>query len=87
MSEQIVAPPCEEPEDLSDCVIVEEAEIPSGCIQTPSGIKCPDTAPSDVCKPFQLSGNKDECINEEYVEESLGIVRHIGVSELVRAVP
>jgi hypothetical protein len=73
MSEQIVAPPCEEPEDLSDCVIVEEAEIPSGCIQTPSGIKCPDTAPSDVCKPFQLSGNKDECIIEDYVEESLGI--------------
>ena len=73
MSDQIIAPPCEEPEDLSDCVIAEETEIPSGCIQTPSGIKCPNTAPSDVCKPFQLSENTDECIIEDYVEESLGI--------------
>jgi hypothetical protein len=73
MTEQIIAPPCEEPEDLTDCVIVEEPEIPSGCIETPSGIKCPDTAPSDVCKPFQLSENTDECIIEDYVEEALGI--------------
>lgn len=73
MAEQITAPPCETPEDLSDCVVAADAVIPSGCIQTPTGIKCPDTAPSDVCKPFQLSENSDECIIEDYVEEALGI--------------
>ena len=73
MTDQIIAPPCEEPEDLTDCVVDEETEVPAGCIETPSGIKCPDTAPSDVCKPFQLSENTDECIIEDYVEEALGI--------------
>ncbi|KKM02366.1 hypothetical protein LCGC14_1785130, partial [marine sediment metagenome] len=73
MAEKIVAPPCEAPEDLSDCVVAAETTIPSGCIETPTGIKCPDTKPSDVCKPFQLSENRDECIIEDFVEESLGI--------------
>ena len=73
MAEQITAPPCETPEDLSDCVVVAETKVPSGCIETPNGIKCPDTTPSDVCKPFQLSENSDECVIEDYVEEALGI--------------
>ena len=73
MAEKIVAPPCEAPEDLSDCEIVADTVIPSGCIETPQGIKCPDTKPSDVCKPFQLSENRDECIIEDFVEEALGI--------------
>ncbi|MHA2404370.1 MAG: discoidin domain-containing protein, partial [Candidatus Kariarchaeaceae archaeon] len=73
MAEEIIAPPCEEPEDLTDCVVEEEATIPSGCIETPNGIKCPNTAPSDVCRPFQLSENADECIIEDYVEEALNI--------------
>ncbi len=73
MAEQITAPPCETPEDLSDCVAAPETTVPSGCIETPTGIKCPDTTPSDVCKPFQLSENNDECIIEDYVEEALGI--------------
>ncbi len=73
MAEQITAPLCETPEDLSDCVVAADAVVPSGCIKTLTGIKCPDTAPSDVCKPFQLSENSDECIIEDYVEEALGI--------------
>ena len=73
MAEQIIAPPCEEPEDLSECIVDEGTVVPSGCIETPSGVKCPNTAPSDVCKPFQLSDNEDECIIKDYVEEALGI--------------
>ena len=70
---KITAPPCEAPENLSDCAVVEETTVPSGCIETPTGIKCPDTTPSDVCKPFQLSENGDECIIDSYVEEAIGI--------------
>ena len=73
MAEKIIAPSCETPEDLSDCVIATEPVVPSGCIQTPSGLKCPNTAVSDVCKPFQLDQSRDSCVIEGYVEEALGI--------------
>lgn len=72
--QKIVAPLCTPEEDFSDCVIVgTDDNIPSGCIETPSGLKCPDTSPSAVCKPFQLQGNGDECIIQDFVDESLGI--------------
>lgn len=70
---EIIAPPCETPEDLTDCVVVEETTVPSGCVQTPTGIVCPSTAPSDVCKSFQLSENEDECVIQNWVEEAIGI--------------
>ncbi len=73
MAEKITAPPCEAPEDLSDCAVTEETTVPSGCIVTPAGIKCPDTKASDVCKAFQLSENGDECLISDYVEEAINI--------------
>lgn len=84
MNDKIVAPPCNEEPDLSECYPDQNGAngdltgnngngIPSGCIETPSGLKCPDTAPSAVCKPFQLTGNGDDCVIADYVEEALGI--------------
>ena len=71
--EKIIAPPCEPEADLSECQVVTEQEVPAGCIQTPSGIKCPDTTPSAVCKPFSITDNRDSCVIEDYVDEALGI--------------
>ena len=74
MTEKIIAPPCETPDDLSDCVVVDDTTtVPSGCIETANGLKCPNTTPSAVCKPFQLDSNRDSCIIEDYVEEAMGI--------------
>ena len=69
----VIAPSCETDPDLSDCVVEEVTEVPTGCIMTASGLKCPDTTPSAVCKPFTLQDNKDQCIIEDYVDESLAI--------------
>ncbi len=69
----VIAPSCETDPDLSDCVVEEPTEVPTGCIETPSGLKCPDTTPSAVCQPFQLQGNRDDCQIENYVDEALGI--------------
>lgn len=50
------------------------SNVPSGCVQLSDGsVKCPDTAASDVCKPWQLDQSPDQCIQEDYVNEALNI--------------
>lgn len=52
----------------------ETVTIPSGCVQLADGtIKCPDTAASETCKPWKLQGQSDQCIQDDYVNESLNI--------------
>jgi hypothetical protein len=50
------------------------ATVPSGCILLGDGtIKCPDTAASEVCKPWKLQESRDACIQEDYANEALNI--------------
>lgn len=50
------------------------SNIPAGCVELRDGsLKCPDTTPSAVCKPFDLTTDKSNCVIEDFVEEALGI--------------
>lgn len=48
--------------------------VPSGCVQLSDGsVKCPDTAASSVCNPWNLQEQSDQCIQEDYANEAINI--------------
>lgn len=50
------------------------SETQSQCIELADGtIKCPDTAASAVCREWKLQGQRDFCVQDDFVNESLNI--------------
>jgi hypothetical protein len=46
----------------------------NGCIELPDGsLKCPDTNASAVCNPWDLQEQPDQCVIDDYVNESVNI--------------